>query len=183
MNVLATTYLALRLLPLLHQHQHRQPPASQPPSLPAHLTLVTSDIHATAHFPERHNHNTSILSSLNDRAQWQTSQTQHGATERYAVTKLLGLWVAEQLAAAVHAAPGDKPDEVPVVVNAVAPGFCKTELLAREPGTPWVLRALQAVVARSAEEGSKALLHAATLGVEGHGRYLDHQAIAWYVAA
>lgn len=171
-NVLSTALLSLQLLPLLLRTRQRDP-SSRP-----HLTIVASDIHRSIRFSERHRYRDGdgdrILPVLNDPEQWQKSQNAGGPTERYGLTKLLDIFVAVELA---RLAPrGVRGGDPLVVVNAVTPGFCKSELLTREKA-PWSLKLLQALVARRVEEGSKTLLHAATQGAETHGKWLEDQAI------
>lgn len=61
-----------------------------------------------------------------------------------------------------------------VVVNALTPGYCATGLVKEVKGSwGWQLYIMTHVLARSAEEGSRTLVHAATLGLEGHGKYLN----------
>lgn len=86
----------------------------------------------------------------------------------------MDLFLAEEMD---NLAPRDVYGESVVVVNAVTPGFCKLDPLARE-NAPWTLKAIQALVTRTVEEGSKTLLHAVTQGVETRGRYLDHEAVS-----
>lgn len=167
-NVLSTALLSLHLVPLLVRTQERDPSSSPPP----HLAFVTSDSHMTVKFPERHGDR--ILHVMNDVGQWEKSQAAGGATERYGVTKLMDLLIAQEMARLV---PRGAHGEPLVVVNAVAPGFCKSDLLTREKA-PWILKVVQALVARTVEEGSKTLLHAVTQGEETHGMYLDHEVIA-----
>lgn len=178
-NALATAQLALHLMPLLLlQSASADRPSSDNSNQP-HLVFVTSDSHMTVKFPERHDDN--ILGRLNDEEAWKASQAAGGPIERYAVTKLIVMLFADELARRTprydngdDSAEGGRPR---VVVNSVAPGFCKSDLLTREE-TPWVLRLIQALIARTAEEGSKTLLHGAAQGPKSHGKYLDHQAIA-----
>ncbi|KAJ5709761.1 retinol dehydrogenase 14 [Penicillium malachiteum] len=165
-NVLSTTLLSLSLLPLL-LHTRDQDPSARP-----HLALLTSDIHKSIKFPERSSSD-SILSLLNGQEQWKKSQDIGGATERYGVTKLMDLFVTMQIAELV---PHDSFGEPLVIVNAVAPGFCKSDLLTRE-NAPWILKLVQALFARTVENGSKTLLHAVTQGAESHGKWLENQAI------
>ncbi|PKX88897.1 putative short-chain dehydrogenase [Aspergillus novofumigatus IBT 16806] len=164
-NVLSTALLSLQLLPLLLRTKERDPSA-QP-----HLTILTSDIHKSIKFPERNEQH--ILATLNDEQQWKTSQAAGGATERYGVTKLMDLFIAIEIARLV---PRDESGNPLVIVNAVAPGFCKSDLLTREKA-PWILKLIQALIARTVEEGSKTLLHAASQGVETHGKWLENQVI------
>lgn len=58
-------------------------------SLP-HLAFVTSDIHKTINFPERHGDH--ILQVMNEEDQWKQSQAVVGPSERYGVTKLI--WIS-----------------------------------------------------------------------------------------
>ncbi|KAJ5611900.1 hypothetical protein N7528_009005 [Penicillium herquei] len=165
-NVLSTTLLSLSLLPLLMRTR------DQDPSARPHLALLTSDIHKSIKFAER-SASGSILSLLNGEEQWKKSQDLGGATERYGVTKLMDLFVTMQIAELV---PRDRLGEPLVIVNAVTPGFCKSDLLTREKA-PWILKLVQALIARTVENGSKTLLHAVTQGVETHGKWLENEAI------
>ncbi|CAI7568644.1 unnamed protein product [Penicillium crustosum] len=163
-NVLSTALLSLELLPLLLRTKERDPLA-QP-----HLSLLTSDIHKSIKFPERNEK--SILSTLNGEEQWKKSQAA-GATERYGVTKLMDIFITIEIARLV---PRDESGNPLVIVNAVTPGFCKSDLLTREKA-PWILKLIQALIARTMEEGSKTLLHAVSQGLETHGKWLENQAI------
>ncbi|ROV87829.1 hypothetical protein VMCG_10554 [Cytospora schulzeri] len=167
-NVLSTALLSLHLMPLLVSTRERDP-SSRP-----HLAFVTSDIHMSIKFPERHSGSDRILHLMSDEDQWKKSQAVGGPTERYGATKLMDLFLAQEMA---RLAPRDPNRDPLVVVNAVTPGFCRSDLLAREKA-PWILKIVQTLVARTVEEGSKTLLHAVTQGVETHGKYLDHEAIA-----
>ncbi|RYP69638.1 hypothetical protein DL771_006002 [Monosporascus sp. 5C6A] len=164
-NVLSTALLSLQLLPLLLRTRERDP-SSRP-----HLTILASDIHRSIKFRERHGDR--IFPVLNHPDQWKTSQSAGGPTERYGVTKLMDIFITIEMA---RLAPRDERGDPLVVVNAVTPGFCKSDLLTREKA-PWILKLVQALVARTVEEGSKTLLHAATQGVETHGKWLENQAI------
>ncbi|KAL4941690.1 hypothetical protein BDV06DRAFT_193998 [Aspergillus oleicola] len=167
-NVLSTALLSLELLPLLLQSSKAAPSAST--SLP-HLTIIASDVHLQAKFPERNFDN--ILNSLNDESQWAQSQKAAGLIERYAISKLFDIFITMELARLV---PRDEKGDPMVLVNCLTPGFCKSELLTREKA-PLMLRIVQALTARTVEEGSKTFLHAATQGIEGHGCWYAHQAI------
>ncbi|KAL2867462.1 putative short-chain dehydrogenase [Aspergillus lucknowensis] len=164
-NVLSTALLSLELLPLL-VHTRDKHPDSRP-----HLSLVTSDSHESVKFPEHAA--AGVFAALNNQEQWAASQKLGGPVERYSVTKLMDILIAEEMARIV---PRDDSGSPLVVVNSVAPGFCKSDLLTREKA-PWILKVIQALVARSVEEGSKTLLHAATQGVESHGKWLENEAI------
>lgn len=167
-NVLSTTLLGFYLLPLLLRTRQKHPEARP------HLAFLTSDIHMMIKFPERRQTTVNLLQLLNGEEQWKKSQAAGGPTERYGVTKLMDLYIAEEMAQLV---PRDATGVPLVIINAVTPGFCKSELLSREKA-PWILKVVQAALARPVEEGSKTLLHAVTQGAETHGKYLDHQSIA-----
>ena len=159
-NVLSTALLCLELLPLLLKTGDRP-----------HLTIVASDIHRTVKFQERSADN--ILLALNDHSQWEKSQKTGGASERYAASKLLDIFITMGLARLV---PSDESGNPLVIVNCLTPGFCKSDLLTREKA-PLLLRVVQSAVARTVEEGSKTSLHAVTQGSETHGQWLEHQAV------
>ncbi|KAL4813818.1 hypothetical protein BDW67DRAFT_177636 [Aspergillus spinulosporus] len=152
-NVLSTALLSLKLLPL------------------PHLVIVTSDSHESVKFPERSADR--IFPMLNDQDEWAKSQKAGGPIERYGVSKLMAILVTERIALLV---PGAAQGDPLVVVNSVAPGFCKSDLLTRE-SVPWILKVIEALVARSAQGGSKTLLDSATRGVASHGKWLENQAI------
>lgn len=165
-NVLSTALLSLELLPLLLRTKERDPSA-QP-----HLTILASDVHKSIKFPERSEKQ--ILSILNDEEQWKKSQAAGGVIERYGVTKLMDIFITMEIARLV---PHDESGNPLVTVNAVTPGFCKSDLLTREKA-PWILKLIQTLIARTVEEGSKTLLHAANQGVGTHGKWLENQVIA-----
>ena len=64
--------------------------------------------------------------------------------------------------------------EYGVIINTLNPGLCSTDLI-RNVG--WVTKIfvalLRAFMARTAEEGSRTLLHAAVAGQESHGKYVS----------
>ena len=66
-----------------------------------------------------------------------------------------------------------------VIINTVNPGLCSTDLI-RNVGTTFTgvltkifVKILRALLARTAEEGSRNLLHAAVAGQDSHGKYLS----------
>lgn len=61
-----------------------------------------------------------------------------------------------------------------VVVNGLTPGYCMTNLNDGVTGWwGWELYLMRLTIARKADHGSRTLVHAATLGLEGHGKYLN----------
>jgi NAD(P)-dependent dehydrogenase (short-subunit alcohol dehydrogenase family) len=165
-NVLSTTLLSLLLLPQLVRIK-KTFSDTQP-----HLVLLGSDVHLDAKFAERNADK--IVEELNKEEVWKETAE---SPERYSVSKLLDLYVAIELARPTPAV-GGKPA---VIVDVVAPGFCKSEVLTREPGDLRVLKALRALTGRTLQEGSKTVVDAATRGSEAHGQYFDHQKITSFV--
>lgn len=168
-NVLSTSLLSLLLLPMLVRTK-KAFPSTQP-----HLVILGSDIHAMAKFEERTAANS--LEALNDQELWKKAVEKNPA-ERYWVSKLLDTYLTIELAELVPTIHGSPA----VIVNVVAPGNCKSELLNREPGVPFFLVALQVLTGRSLPEGSKTIVDAAVRGKDSHGKYLDHQKITTYVS-
>lgn len=164
-NVLSTALLSLLLLPTLVRTRKTYPSFGTP-----HLTILGSDVHADASLPERKAPN--VLNAMNDEAAWEKSNKANSA-ERYSASKLLGMYGAFEVAKAVPMVEG-KPA---VIVDVIAPGFCKSELLSRE-AAPWILTAIQSMVGRTIEEGARTVVDGASRGVEAHGQYFDHQKIA-----
>jgi NAD(P)-dependent dehydrogenase (short-subunit alcohol dehydrogenase family) len=66
-----------------------------------------------------------------------------------------------------------------VVVNVVSPGLCNTELARNGPPEFQAIMAKRVVqYGRTAEVGSRTLLHAALAGKESHGHFLDSCEVA-----
>ncbi|KAL2831879.1 hypothetical protein BJY01DRAFT_226354 [Aspergillus pseudoustus] len=177
-NVLSLALLGLELLPLLllaRSSSDLTLSAKSKSKTKPHLTILASDIHRTAKFPERHNAQ-DILSSLNTHSTWQTSQKLGGPTERYAVTKLFDIYTTQALAEIVPrdtTKNNERNGDPAVIVNCVAPGFCKSNLLSREEGIPWVVKVVQWVTGRTVEEGGKTVVDALVRGVESHGAWME----------
>lgn len=92
--------------------------------------------------------------------------------ERYNTSKLLQIMMMKKLAASV-----DASGKGHVTVNALNPGFCKTQLY-RQWGFPLdtLVNVALAVLGRDAETGSRTLVAAALQGDETHGQYLNDYA-------
>ncbi|KAI9734526.1 MAG: hypothetical protein M1834_002127 [Cirrosporium novae-zelandiae] len=178
-NVLSTALLARGLLPLMVESSKKIGGAEEEGGWKPHLMILTSDAHMDCAFEERKlGEKENILSALNDRERWEKASS--NPVERYAVTKLLDIYIGlslAQLTPNTTTAP-DSFSSPNVIVNLVAPGFCKSELLSREEGAPLMLRFMQWLTARSTMEGAKTIVDAAVRGEESHGRYLDHQKVA-----
>lgn len=162
-NGLSTALLSLELLPILLSS------ASSSPSKP-HLVIVSSDMHQQALLPQRSAPN--ILEALNDKEQWEKLLAK-SPVERYAVSKLFNQWTSIEVAKSV---PLDHTGREKVIVTSATPGFCKSELLSREEGAPFLLKAVQAICARTPANGAKAIVDAA-VRQDGHGKWLENQKV------
>ncbi|KAL7961329.1 hypothetical protein V8C34DRAFT_274405 [Trichoderma compactum] len=105
---------------------------------------------------------TGILADLNDKAKWKPLYD-----NRYPVSKMFEHFAVRELASL-------KPvSETGVIVNLVDPGLCKTELNHElslfSRFKAWCLKV---IMGRSAEEGSRTLIHGIAAGEESHGKYL-----------
>ena len=57
-----------------------------------------------------------------------------------------------------------------VIINLVQPGLCTTELDRNASWSKWMeIKIMRAMAGRTAEQGSRTLLHAAVVGEESHG--------------
>lgn len=97
--------------------------------------------------------------------------------DRYNVSKLLVVLLVRELAAALDASAssstggGGKPR---VVVNALNPGFCRTQLFRRMPFPfDYVVALGLLLLGRTAEMGSRTLVVAAAAGEETQGKYME----------
>lgn len=147
-NVVSTMLLALLLLPKLKA-------VGKEFGITPTLTIVSSEVHAFAKFPESTAPN--ILTALNqqDEKTWQ---------ERYPLSKLLEVFAVRQLASEKSAA------DLGVTINMVNPGFCESEL-SREMG--FGFKVMKFFLARTTEAGSRTLVHAGLQGKETHGEFLS----------
>lgn len=92
---------------------------------------------------------------------------------RYPISKLYEIFVVRELAKLLPVS------ETGVVLNLVNPGLCKTELSRNAPPEfQKELANLHTKFGRTAEDGSRTLLHGAIGGVNSHGSYLDDCEVA-----
>lgn len=86
----------------------------------------------------------------------------------YPVSKLLQLFALREIA--------DKTaNKTPfVTVNTLNPGLCYTDLTRSATGTTYyMMKVMRALLAWTAEEGSRTLVHATTVGPESHGVFIS----------
>ncbi|KAL8917576.1 MAG: hypothetical protein Q9208_007859 [Pyrenodesmia sp. 3 TL-2023] len=155
-NVLSTALMALLLLPKLRATaQARQ-------GQPVHMTFVSSIAHADV--KREWFQGKTLLDAANEENSWD-------AQKSYGMVKLLGMAAMRGVARA--AAKGPHGDAI--VVNACCPSLCKTDL-----GRGWgagmkvVMAGMQAVFARSAEQGARTLVSASALDIGTAGKFWSH---------
>ncbi|KXX74313.1 Retinol dehydrogenase 11 [Madurella mycetomatis] len=160
-NVLSTALMAVLLLPLL-----RATVAASRATMP-HLTIVNSFGHMLA---ERQwiDVSGSPLKFANEKEGWD-------AKKSYIIVKLLNMAMMKAIARAAAPAADTNGSTPQVIVNAVCPSQCKTDL-GRQYGviSKIFMAPYQALFARTAEEGSRSLVSATALGPESHGRFWHH---------
>ncbi|KAG6353644.1 hypothetical protein INS49_005352 [Diaporthe citri] len=165
-NVLSTALMAVLLLPLLRATAAARPAGATPP----HLTFVNSNGHDMVQ-REWLGEDQSLLRAANKEDGWVDNRS-------YATVKLIGMAVmlAVARASAGDTGPDSSPQRPQVIVNAVCPALCRTDLgrnygwLAKRVGMP----IFYGLFARTAEEGSRSLVSATALGPESHGRFWHH---------
>ena len=156
-NTLAPALLSLLLLPNLRRAASSANLSNAPKP---HLTFVSSGLYEMAKFPERKLGAGGILAALNDPNKYKQS-------DRYPTTKVIGLFWMRELASRVPSSE--------VTINAVNPGFCKTDLTGNVKGIQsYVMSFAGWAIGRSALEGGRCLVDAATVqGPETHGKYVS----------
>ncbi|KAI5265663.1 NAD(P)-binding protein [Aureobasidium subglaciale] len=149
-NVISTLLLVLLLMPKLKET------AASFKTRPT-LTITSSEVHGHTTFPEKSAPDGEILSTL-------AMEEKADMTDRYPVSKLLEVFMVRSFAEKYPS------NSFPVTLNCVNPGLCHSNL-ARNAGFGMVV--IKAILARSTEVGSRALIHAASSGSESHGHYLS----------
>ena len=173
-NVVSTFLLGLLLLPKLRE-------SGQKFNITPHLTITCSEVHAWSPFKERKSAN--IFDTLNNKETADMTDRYCPTIVnlrmfrlmdyRYQVSKLLEVYPARELAARAN-----QSGKSGVIVNYLNPGLCHSEL-ARDAG--WFLYIMKLILARTTEQGSRTLVHAALAGEETNGQYLSNCKIAQYV--
>ncbi|KAF2663427.1 NAD(P)-binding protein [Microthyrium microscopicum] len=151
-NVLGTMLLAIRAMPKLQQSAKKF-------GIKVHLTVIGSEV---AFIPK------GILESTKSNIFDTLSESDTVMGPRYPLSKQLQLYAVRELAARFPVS------QTNVVVNFVNPGFCRTELSRQATGLFKVRFAvMKTLVGRTAEMGSRTLMHGAVAGVQSHGKFLS----------
>ncbi|KAK0712052.1 hypothetical protein B0H67DRAFT_305386 [Lasiosphaeris hirsuta] len=155
-NDIGTFLLALQLIPKMKETARRF-------GVTPHMTFVGSALYDVAKYPERHG---------GDLFTWLEDERNVNLANQYNLSKLLQLYGAIKLSSIVGS---------PIVINSMDPCFCGTHLADRLTGVKKVLiKLLTAAAARTAEEGSRLVVQAASAGPETHGLYLRAGAVQKY---
>ncbi|GIC94577.1 uncharacterized protein Aud_001906 [Aspergillus udagawae] len=167
-NVLSTALLAIRLMPLLRRAAARsgQPSQLTMTGSAGSLSVTPADIPIDA---------PSVLQALNEPRSF-------GIRSTYVISKLLVLYIMRGLID--NYSETVSPDgpmcqntrlPISVAINVICPGYTITNIGQGGPYYMTVInKLLQMYGGRSAEEGSRSLVSAALLGVNGHGKFWSH---------
>ncbi|KAI0485402.1 NAD(P)-binding protein [Xylaria cf. heliscus] len=153
-NVISTFLLYLLLLPKMRESH------SQTGNVPR-FTIPNSALHYMAPLDELKPGNRKIMDRLNDR---DTSQM----AGRYNLSKLLVIYAVREFAQR-----SGSSGEGPCIINTPNPSFCKSNLAKESQGTAG-FKFFESAMARSTEEGSRALVHGVLAGPETNGQYLTN---------
>lgn len=154
-NVYSTFLLGILLLPLLRKTAVNF-------NTKTRLTFVVSELHGFVSLPKTSGSN--ILHTL------EADHSPAAMGRRYAMTKLLEVLIIRELATQM----GD-PEEQGVIVNAVNPGFCVSELVRNQ--SRWrslITQFMFFVLARTTEVGSRTEVYGAAGAAATHGQYMSN---------
>jgi retinol dehydrogenase 12 len=157
-NVISTFLLGLLLLPKLKETAKRF-------SVSPHLVIVSSDVHYGATFNERKTKG-KIFDELN------VNKLLY-MLDRYNVSKLLEVYVVREWAHKYMKPLEESGESYPVILNSLTPGMCHSDITRNAPIWYYPIITFQMwLLGRTTEEGSRALVHAASAGRDTHGEFL-----------
>ncbi|KAJ5116633.1 hypothetical protein N7456_000981 [Penicillium angulare] len=149
-NVVSTLFLGILMIPKLKTVRKKTEHEAQPVSVLGYTANGEMDKSREA----------PIFEGLNEKKR-------ANMNSRYALTKLVEEFAVRELASLCPVV------KTGVIITMVAPGLCNTGL-GRDAGTitKFMHEGIRAMMARTAEEGSRTYLHGLLVGHEGHGRLL-----------
>ncbi|MCJ1231920.1 hypothetical protein MMC12_008599 [Toensbergia leucococca] len=151
-NVISTFLLALLVLPKLRETATKF-------NVHPRLSIVSSDLHIMAKFPERNAENIFETISSKDTADM---------PDRYSLSKLLQIFSVRELAHLISESSRPK-----VIVNCMTPGACHSDVLRESTGIEAAMMTVASFfLARSTEVGSRTLVAGIEGGEETHGQYM-----------
>ncbi|KAL9095871.1 MAG: hypothetical protein Q9165_001868 [Trypethelium subeluteriae] len=153
-NVVNTLFLGTLMMPKLSEDARKS-------GIHPTIVFIVSVLGYTVKAEMDKSRQGNIFDGLND-------QKRANMDSRYALTKLVEELAVRQFAALC---PVEKTG---VVVNMVAPGLCSTGLGGDvRTFTKVMHEGIRAMMARSAEVGSRTILHGLVAGEESHGKFLS----------
>ncbi|KAK6544869.1 hypothetical protein TWF694_001549 [Orbilia ellipsospora] len=155
-NYLSNAILTSYLVPILKQ-------SALTTGRPSHLTIVSSMMQNRTSFGENTiPQSESVFDWFND--------PKNMGVSRYGQSKILATAYANEAASRV--------DPAQVVVNSMCPGFVKTGFDVNSPGfIKYPMKILRSLLARSTEEGARAIVLATITGPEGSGKFFTDGAV------
>ncbi|KAJ4355521.1 uncharacterized protein N0V89_003538 [Didymosphaeria variabile] len=164
-NNIGTFLLAFQLIPKLKETARRY-------QVTPVMTTVASALYDAAKYPENHG---------DDLFGWFKDQSHVNKFNQYNLSKLLQIYTIRKLATIVD--PPTTTNAHPIVINAMDPMFCKSDLGSEVKGAIKVAGGVfRSLTARSTEEGSRLIVKAASAGRETHGLYMRTGAVQEYAA-
>ncbi|PKY03442.1 NAD(P)-binding protein [Aspergillus campestris IBT 28561] len=153
-NVVNTIFLGVLMMPKLKESAAKF-------NIKPTLVFIVSVLGYTVQAEMDKSRNGGVFDGLND-------QKRANMDARYALTKLVEECAVRQFAALCPV------ERTGVVITMVAPGLCSTGL-GRDARTFTKImhETIKAMMARSAEVGSRTFLHGLVVGEEGHGKLLS----------
>lgn len=155
-NTVSTLLHALMVLPKLEETGRKF-------QVFPHLVFVGSDAHGKTSFPQQKAPH--ILEELRD----ERKATPQVLLDRYAVTKLLELLYIRELVR--------RQKDPKVVINYPNPGLSWSAIMREDDWVTTFVNFMRMFFARTAEQGSRTTLYAASAGIETHGQYLPNCAV------
>jgi NAD(P)-dependent dehydrogenase (short-subunit alcohol dehydrogenase family) len=155
-NVISTFLLFFVLLGKMRESEHQTGNA-------CYFVIPNSALHYVASTAEL-NPKEDTLARLND-------EKKANMAGRYALSKLLVVWIAREL--------GDRCKGSPIL-NTPNPSLCQSDLF-RDHEVGVAAKVLTKILARTTEEGSRTLYHGLFAGKESNGQYLTNCKIHGYV--
>lgn len=156
-NVVSTFLLTALLMPYLER-------CSKKYGINPRVTFITSGLGFEQKGDLAKMDPDAILQDLSDGSKWSIN-----GVGRYSLSKLLQILALRRFVKLVPVS------QTGVIVNMVSPGLCNTGLNRyADTSTKLFVGALSAVLGRSAEWGSRTLIHGLAAGEKSHGKYLAY---------
>lgn len=156
-NVVSTFLLYILLLPKLRD-------SARATGNPCRFSIPNSALHYMAPVTELADRSKGLMGRLSN-----PDTAIMAGNARYNVSKLLVVYAVREFAARSAKNNTDSPY---AIINTPNPSFCKSDLASESRSAAFNLG--EKVMARSTEEGSRALVHAVLAGVESNGQYLNN---------